>query len=237
MTILSKQEHRRKLSNKGRTVVIVGYDLNRKTYRVYDPETGLIHSFGGVTFEETMFPLKLDKLGGGGLSSTPPSVRPGSNGFELNFPLTSTDEQGPIVPVARTPPASPVVAAQRTPPASPAPSSRTSVTVESPSRFQELDVQEGEESDDPLASPPRQAPVERRAPSAPRRAERYLHRDMPASQTRQTCPRTSTPSSKLKRSSTTARSRLTLSRRSRTRPMACSTKRSSRSRRRSTIAR
>ena len=85
MTILSKQEDRHKLSDKGHTVVMVGYNLNSMTYRVYNPKTRLIHSSGVVTFEETLFPLKLDKLGGGGLSSTQPSVHPGGDRFELDL--------------------------------------------------------------------------------------------------------------------------------------------------------
>ena len=55
MTIISKQEHRRNLSDKGRAVFMVGYNLNRMLYRVYNPQTGLSHFSGDVTFEEAGF--------------------------------------------------------------------------------------------------------------------------------------------------------------------------------------
>ena len=48
MTILSKQEHRRKLSDKIRTVVMVGYHINCKSWCVFDPETGSVHVMGDV---------------------------------------------------------------------------------------------------------------------------------------------------------------------------------------------
>ena len=85
MTILPKQENPSKLGDKGRPVVLVGYGLNCKCHHVYDPKTSLIHSTGDITFEEDKFPLKLDKLGGGSCSSTPPSVRPDGDGFELDL--------------------------------------------------------------------------------------------------------------------------------------------------------
>lgn len=104
MTILSRQGLRHELSEKGRTVAMVCYDL--KLWHIYDPETGLLQVTRDTKCEEAVSPLKVNKLDGGGLSSTLPSVHPSGRGFELKLPPTLSDAQGPIVPVSRTPPAS-----------------------------------------------------------------------------------------------------------------------------------
>ena len=107
MAISSKQEHCCKLINKSRSSVVVSYDLNisciASTTRRSASSTSREMSHLRTSF-------KLDKLGVGALSSTPPSVCPGGNGFALNLPLTFSDEQAPILPSTRRPPASPVVA-------------------------------------------------------------------------------------------------------------------------------
>ena len=94
---------------------MVCYDLNVSCIA---STTQRLASFTSWEMLHVRRSLNLDKLGVGGLSSTPPSVRPGGDGFELDLPLTFSDKHKPIVPVKCTPPASPGVATQRTLPAS-----------------------------------------------------------------------------------------------------------------------
>ena len=130
MTILKDQEQRKKLDPKGRRVVFIGYQPDVKAYRLYDPETKLIHISRDVVFDETVFPLsKQFKFGGGQLNSAPPSVRPGvSSESGTEVPLILLDERGNQIERLFS-----------SSPSSPTPSASSSAPpVVSPNRFAEL---------------------------------------------------------------------------------------------------
>ena len=146
MTILVKQERPKKSEPRGRNIILVGYEPSRKCYRVWDPETDLIHVTGDVGFEETTFPLKQDTLGSGQLKSALPTVHPDGERGALDAPLTFLDHYG-----------------SDDSPAPPSP-------ISDSNHFNVLNVEDGEDlSEDELAYlPPSPPPAPRMQPSAPR---------------------------------------------------------------------
>lgn len=158
MTILRKQERGKKMDVLGRDVILVGYARSRNAYRVWDRTTNLIHESRDVTFEETVFPLKLDNYGGDQLNSAPPSVRPGGEAGDPDLPLTFSDNYGSVDDGSDD--------ASDQPAAPPSP-------ITDANRFRVLDVEEGDDADDELAySPPALPPTqETPTPDSPPRAQ------------------------------------------------------------------
>ena len=81
MTLLDAQTGRKKLDAKGLSCIFVGYQPDVKAWRVYDPVSKKVTYSQDVVFDETAFPLNLNRLPLGGVQSsldTPPLVRPGA---------------------------------------------------------------------------------------------------------------------------------------------------------------
>ncbi|KAK4690185.1 hypothetical protein P7C70_g9661, partial [Phenoliferia sp. Uapishka_3] len=170
-TILTKQEHQNKTEPRGQTVVLLNYQRNSKAYRVLDPETGLVHVSRDVKFEEDVFPLKLDTIGGVHLNSAPPSVRPGGVSSVPDLPLTVFDEFGTPLdddlgedPIPIPPVAPPIV------PALPEP--RIHPDISSPNRYDSLELEQSSDLEEDSPTPDSPPALPRIQPPGAPRAQR-----------------------------------------------------------------